>query len=738
MKRQLLSVRRWGVAALAGITILTAVAMIGEGAASAATPSVFGSGQDSTVPTSIGTNAAFTPSPVTLNITGVVAVGDTITLSLACPSSGTAAFTNAAPILAITGGDAVMKWTEAAATTNGACGSGVKNQLVFTDTVVPTTNISTSVNTLTIPAAGLGNLGMALNGVPTGNLTITGVYVNGTGSSSFTLPTLGAVANIVVTPASPLPVVAAGTGDASIGNLSVSLPAVDTVPVKTDYVCLTLTGPGAVTFDIIGGGPTVTETNGASNATVVSPAVIDAGGVQGAGMAFEELALSNESAPTFELTGVHVDVPTGTATGTETVEIGYATTAALCGTAPTLLLTGATAFAVGSAPSGPIYGTTADATTAAEFDTQFVTVTAGVAACTNGGNVVLATDMDPYDALSASYLEAQLGTGVLITPPSAPVDPNTLAALKYAGVQRVYVVGGTLAISQAVITALQATPAYTCGGLATTGSNLVVYSGISGTTADDTAVTIDNYITTTEGVSGIQGAFPALSSAYASESTYNQTTGNETTSAPVGAQKTAILVGDGTGGDTVSYTDAAAVAGIAYAYKLPIILTPTDALGSQAATELASLDITQVLVMGGPLAIANSVVTSIQAMSVNSTPVAVLRIAGTDATQTAADLAMFAGSVLGWSESTVFAATGAYWSDALGSAALQGLNKESLLLTEGPAATAGQYTDAALKLAGTPASGLGSGLTIGIQVLGGPLAVTSAEITEMQAALASG
>ena len=98
MKRQLLSVRRWGVAALAGITILTAVAMIGEGAASAATPSVFGSGQDSTVPTSIGTNAAFTPSPVTLNITGVVTVNDTITLSLACPSSGTTAFTNAASI----------------------------------------------------------------------------------------------------------------------------------------------------------------------------------------------------------------------------------------------------------------------------------------------------------------------------------------------------------------------------------------------------------------------------------------------------------------------------------------------------------------------------------------------------------------------------------------------------------------------------------------------------------------
>ena len=273
---------------------------------------------------------------------------------------------------------------------------------------------------------------MALVGVPSGNLTITGVYVNGTGSSSFTLPTLGAVANIVVTPASPLPVVAAGTGDASIGNLSVSLPAVNTVPVD-DFVCLTLSQvPAAVTFDTVGGGPTVTEINGASNATFVSPAVLQAAGVQNAVMAFQEVTPSTESPPTFELTGVHVDVPKPAATGTETVSIGYTTTAALC-SAPTSLLSGATAFAIGSAPSGPIYGTTADATTGAEFDAQFVTVTAGVAACTNGGNAVFATDNAPWDALSAAYLEAQLGTGVLITSPSAPVDPNTLAALKYAG-----------------------------------------------------------------------------------------------------------------------------------------------------------------------------------------------------------------------------------------------------------------------------------------------------------------
>ena len=123
-----------------------------------------------------------------------------------------------------------------------------------------------------------------------------------------------------------------------------------------------------------------------------------------------------------------------------------------------------------------------------------------------------------------------------------------------------------------------------------------------------------------------------------------------------------------------------------------------------------------------------------------------LRIAGYDYTQTAADLAQFEAQQLGWTASTVLAAQGQYWSDAIAAAPISGLNEEPLLLTEGPTLGVGQYTMAALKMAGTPPNGLGgtspaaSGTTVttSIQVLGGPDAVTPAEIAQMQAALASG
>ena len=41
-------------------------------------------------------------------------------------------------------------------------------------------------------------------------------------------------------------------------------------------------------------------------------------------------------------------------------------------------------------------------------------------------------------------------------------------------------------------------------------------------------------------------------------------------------------------------------------------------------------------------------------------------------------------------------------------------------------------------MAGTPPSGLGSGITTGLQQLGGPLAVTVGQLAQMRAALAAG
>ncbi|MDA8296259.1 MAG: cell wall-binding repeat-containing protein [Actinomycetota bacterium] len=749
--------RRVGAALLAGVTALGVAAFAGGGVANAAAPTVTASAATAT--TSLGT-ATKQGSAITITITGSVSnpinSTDSIDLVLSCPSSGTVSFTAAS-----TATSTALTSTPGTLTSNNQCGSNVKNVLPIT-----WTGSSTSSATITVTPTYL------LSGVPSGSLSLSGIYIQTSGSVSFTVPSDLTVANVTVTPAAPVSTVSPGTGDAAVNNLAISLPAVDTVGVN-ETVCVQLgnvTGAtsaagNAVTWDTIAGAPKVTQTNGAANATVA--AVGSTSGSTSASatltstasglndtLAFNQVNESSLNAPTFTLSGLHVDVGANVTAGAATVSVwsvtnnDCATGSGSNGSSHTApLVSGLTAFVVGSAPSTAIYGTNAEATAAAEFDNAFVSVSGGSATCTNNGNAVLATAADPYDALSASYLEGQLGTGVLITPPSSSgtIDPATLAALKYAGVQRVYVVGGPDAVTTAEINALANTPAYLCGGLATTGSNIVVEPAIYGQTADDTAQAIDNYLS--NGVGG-QGTptLPTLAGAFSSASTYNQTTGNGSSAAPSATAKTAIVVSD------TDWQDADTAAGIAYLYHLPVILTPGNALGAQASSELVTLGINQVIALGGNLALSNNVVTAIQALNGG---ISVLRVAGYDYTQTAADIAMLEGNVLGWKQTTLYVAQGTTagngWGDSLAAAPLSACGgtcptggagastvHEGILLTESPTAGEGTYTAAVLKAAGTPTNGLGSGLTTGIQVLGGPYAVTAATISAMQASLSSG
>jgi putative cell wall-binding protein len=735
VRKRLIHLRRWGVAVLAGVTVLGAVSTIGIEAASAATPSVsVGLATGATAGTYLGTSGvggvagaslAITVTPS--GVTGVVA-GDTIDLIVACPAGGTIAPLVPTAVTAL--------WTASVGAT-GACGVAANNEIILTAAAGAPTTISVAGITYTATNA------------PAGNLTLTSQYVNATGTSVGNAITDAVLGNVTTTPGPPESVIAPSKGDSAINNLTVTTPALtgppanDAIPAG-DFVCLTISGG---TWDVINGVPTVTQANGASNQQ--PPAVVPAtvpptyayvaslagGGIQGTVLTWQTgtpLSTTNPSA--YLLSNLHVDspaLPVGppvVSSQSITTSVGFATSAANCAVPidVTALSTGQPVYIDGVVPSGAIYGTTADQTVAQEYDAAFVTTSAaGVASCTNNGNAVISTDADPYDALSASYLEGQLGGGVLITEPTA-LDAATIAALQYAGVARVYIVGGLLAVDQADITALQATPAYTCGGLSKTGANIVVYSGISGAAADDTAVAIDNYIST--GLANNLGT--SIIGAYSNEATYNQTTGNESATAPVGTQSTAIVVSD------TDWEDATAAAGIAWKLHVPVILTTPTALSADASGELTKLGITQVLALGGQLALTPAVVTSIQAITVNSAPIAVLRIAGADETQTAADLALFEGKYLGWAASTVLVAQGTYWSDALGAAGLSGSKSEPILLTDGPtSASVGTYLDAVLKTAGTLPAGLGSGVTAAIQVLGGPEAVTAAQTTEMNTAL---
>ncbi len=66
-----------------------------------------------------------------------------------------------------------------------------------------------------------------------------------------------------------------------------------------------------------------------------------------------------------------------------------------------------------------------------------------------GSSVVLATDQNWPDALTASYLAAYLRTGVLLTP-TGSLSAYTAQAIAQEGVSSVFIVGGNLAVSNGV------------------------------------------------------------------------------------------------------------------------------------------------------------------------------------------------------------------------------------------------------------------------------------------------
>lgn len=384
-----------------------------------------------------------------------------------------------------------------------------------------------------------------------------------------------------------------------------------------------------------------------------------------------------------------------------------------------------------------VYGTTAAATAAAELEHAFPP-SDGCPGTASSRPVVLATDQDFPDALSASYLAKSLSTGILLTG-SDTLSPLAVTALRTEGITHVDVVGGPLAVSTAVVSAVEALPAYTCGGGASTGAHLSV-TRIAGPTAYDTAADVAESV----GASSVGSA--DLSAAYAGTDAtggtgrYNDTAGNASTSpAAPGAQRTAILATGAT------FPDAEAAAVLSYEDDLPVLLTTPGSLSPQAQSALGALHVTQVVVMGGPLAVSDAVVSQLEAMGVS-----VLRVAGKDATTTAIQLAGLevgqstADLGFGWAQghhlAGVVVARGTFFSDGLAGAPLaarggySGNGPEPLLLTESPG-DVGPYLTAFLRTAGHAGIDHDGTPIDTLTVLGGPAAVTPSAVAGMQADL---
>ena len=382
-------------------------------------------------------------------------------------------------------------------------------------------------------------------------------------------------------------------------------------------------------------------------------------------------------------------------------------------------------FTVTAPAATRIYGATPDATAAAELESVFPGTRGHCPGTTTSRPVVLATDEYFPDALAASYLEKWLGTGMLLTP-TASLSGATLGALRVEGITEVYVVGGPLAVSNAVVSVLQHQYVYECGGGTRTASHLTVfriYGQTEYTTAEDIAKTPGpEYPRSLD----LQGAYGH----------YNDTSGRSSAPPPPGARRTAILASG------EEFQDAEASAALAYADGIPLLLTTPTALSPQALSAITDLGITQVILMGGPLAVSTAVVTALVSQHVS-----VLRVAGTNYTDTAVQLAdMELGSAtnqlgLGWKPTRgVTVSRGDFYTDGLAGAVVAahggvtGGGPEPMLLAESPTSVGSDLAAFLVQAGRGGIDGDGTKVT-SLTILGGPLALSPAVVASMVADL---
>lgn len=379
-----------------------------------------------------------------------------------------------------------------------------------------------------------------------------------------------------------------------------------------------------------------------------------------------------------------------------------------------------------------IDGPTADATAADELEHEFAYRTGRCPGSTGTRPVVLATDATYPDALSSAYLARYLGTGALLTP-TAALSTATLTAIHMEGITRVYVVGGSFAVSTAVVDQLASTPADGCGGTST-GAGDIRVTRIWGTTQYTTAEKIAE-VAPASNVG--KAAFPdayAGTNTDGGEGVYNDTAGNASAGPSTSAALPTAIVATGT-----NYQDAEAASTLSYADRLPILLTTPSTLSSQTASAISTLGVRQVIVMGGQFAVSDAVVSSIEGQGV-----AVLRVGGQTFSATSVALAEFetgsasGGAGLGWAGTgALTVARGDAFTDGLAGAVVAAgapaaIAPEPLVLTLSPTGV-GTALASFLRTAGSV--GIGGARVTALTVLGGALALSTTTVDAMESQL---
>ena len=215
------------------------------------------------------------------------------------------------------------------------------------------------------------------------------------------------------------------------------------------------------------------------------------------------------------------------------------------------------------------------------------------------------------DALAANYLAGALGAPILLTG-SKSLPGVTADALADLGVEDVIIVGGTTAVSTDVERALEA--------------NYGV-DRLGGTDRYETAALIA--VATAQDVELPVGEVNGL--------------------------RTAIL------GNGQNFPDVLAAAPLSYAGGHPLVISRPDGLPDDSAAVLEALDIEQVLIVGGPVAVSDDVETDAERITGNPA----IRVFGDTRYETAAEIADFAYDELGFDEAHVNIARGDQFADAL-------------------------------------------------------------------------
>jgi putative cell wall-binding protein len=722
VRQKTFRLRRLAVAALGAVTAVSGIAVLAAtpaGAAAAPTVGTINPVTPTVAIVDVGGNAQSATS-LTTTISDGFATADALIIKLPqCSTAANSIAFAAVPTVSVTPATGtatapIFTATLSQQTGDGAACAGIKDQLNLS--VGNTDPSSNSGNSWNVTISGISyNVGASF---PIGPVNLTGSYVQGATGGSTTLVTVvsNATVSAVAVTANTPSVLGAPTVETAISPIV--LTETGAGAVTPGFVCVLLTTANASFV-----APGTASTTGAS-AVVGQSAIVSANELS------FPVTVASTVAGTYTISGVTAigPVPGGP------VLASVFNSATACG-APTALYSNATVlFAVFNVQR--IYGQVQDGTAAANL----ASVYSPAANNCPGGNfpggtrpVVLATDQNYPDALTAAYLASKLGTGVLLTP-TGSLSADAISGLRVEGITNVFIVGGPIAVSDAVVTQLKATPAYTCGGTSEVTSlvgsvqNLTV-TQIYGQTQYDTAQAVANYFGVTGlGIASFNGAYPTKTTG---TSTYNTTTGSSGTIAPSSATRTRVAIV--TTGE--NFPDATSASRLSYAQQWPILLTEQASLAPQAQAAIINLGIQQVVVMGGPIAVSDAVVTQLEGLGVS-----VLRIGGSNQTDTSSLLAQFElnGTVnggfasvgLGWINSQapgtgypVTVARGDDFADALSGSVVGGTDLTSPIVLTSDPTTLGTGIPALFTAEAQPPV---PNHVDGITILGGPLAVTPA------------